>query len=285
MQPDADPELRDALDAALATYDSRFGRLRGSVATRARAWLPPEMRRVALAAARKARAVGHVRMGSLRRLTPLSRSFGYDRGLPIDRHYIEGFLAENIHVISGRVLEVGDADYTRRYGGPRVTDSDVLNVADGRPETTYVADLADGATLPSEAFDCVILTQTLHLVYDLRAAVRTLQRILRPGGTVLATFPGISQISADQWADNWQWGLMPASATRLFGEAFGTDNVEVSAHGNVLTSVAFLMGMAAQELRPRELRVQDPQFPMLITVRASRPCDEPATQMTSANER
>ena len=234
--------------------------------------LPPPALRAVQGVARRIRPSGRarVRMGSLRRLEPVSRQFGFDRGLPVDRHYIESFLDDHAADIAGRVLEVGDAEYTRRFGGPRVTRSDVLNVNAGHPETTFVGDLADGGTLPSDAFDCVVLTQTLHLVYDLPAAARTLHRVLRPGGVLLATFPGISPLSDDEWAATWHWALTPVSATRLFGDVFGADDVEVSSHGNVLTSVAFLVGMATHELRPEELRWSDPQFPMLITLRASR---------------
>jgi hypothetical protein len=113
-------------------------------------------------------------------------------------------------------------------------------------------------------------------VYDVAAAVRTLHRILRPGGTVLATVPGISPLSTDRWAETWYWSLTPLSVTRLFADVFGADNIEVSAHGNVLTSVAFLEGLAAEELRPRELAVHDPQFPMVITVRAHRSVTGPS---------
>jgi hypothetical protein len=45
----------------------------------------------------------------------------------------------------------------------------------------------------------------------------------------------------------------------------------VAAHGNVLTSVAFLEGLAARELRREELDAHDPQYPMLITVKATKP--------------
>jgi SAM-dependent methyltransferase len=207
----------------------------------------------------------------LRRLTPLSRQFGYDRGLPVDRFYVERFLGRNAHVIAGRVLEVGDSAYSRRFGGERVTHQDVLNVTTGQPETTIVADLAAGDGIPAESFDCLVVTQTLHLVYDLAAAVRTLHRALKPGGTLLATFPGISPISTDQWAESWYWALTPLSASRLFGDVFGGDNVEVRADGNVLTTVAFVEGLATAELRTHELEANDPQFPMLVTVRAYRP--------------
>jgi glycosyltransferase involved in cell wall biosynthesis len=278
--PHPDPSLVEALEAALEPYEgarARWGWRLRAVALRVLPWRAQRLLRETLVRARrlKARGLLPVRMGSLRRLTPLSRQFGFDRGLPIDRHYVEQFLAENEEFIAGRVLEVGDSSYTRRFGGTRVLSADVLNVEAGHPETTIVADLARGEEIPSEAFDCIVLTQTLHLVYDLQAAVRTLHRILRPGGVVLATFPGISPLSTDEWADTWHWALTPLSAARLFVDRFGHECVEVASYGNVLTSVAFLQGLSAGELRPHELAHRDPQFPMLVSVRARRPVESP----------
>jgi SAM-dependent methyltransferase len=152
----------------------------------------------------------------------------------------------------------------------------VLNVDPGGPETTIVADLAAADDVSSGSFDCLVITETLHLVYEIAAAIRTLHRILRPGGTVLATVPGISPVARDRRGETWYCSLTPPCATRLFGDVFGPENIEVRAHGNVLTSVAFLEGMAAQELRPRELRLNDPQFPMVVTVRAQGPLDAPS---------
>ena len=76
-------------------------------------------------------APGQMDLGDLRRLAPLSREFGYDRGQPVDRYYIEAFLAASSGLIRGRVLEIGDRSYTERFGGDRVTQSDVLNVNPG----------------------------------------------------------------------------------------------------------------------------------------------------------
>jgi SAM-dependent methyltransferase len=279
-----DAELREALRMALLPYRSATIRMRVLMKPRLKAALPSATSPALAAVRRRLGRVLPVRMGSLRRTTPLSRHFGFDRGLPIDRHYIERFLEENAHLIAGRVLEVGDSAYTRQFGQDRVSRSDVLNISPGHPETTFVADLAEGDGLPSDAFDCIVLTQTLHLVYDVPAAVRTLHRILRPGGTVLATFPGITPLSSDRWAANWYWALTPVSADRLFGEAFGPGQVEVRAHGNVLTSIAFLHGLAAHELRARELGVSDPQFPMLVTVRADRAFGPATSPGTGASE-
>ena len=213
--------------------------------------------------------IGRVRFGSLRRLRPISPEWGMDRGKPIDRYYVERFLAQNAADIQGRVLEIGDNSYTRAYGGERVTRSDVLHVAEDRPQVTIIGDLTTADHIPSDSFDCIILTQTLQAIYDVPAAIATVQRILKPRGSVLATVAGISKISRydmDRWG--YYWSFTTASARRLFEEAFPPPNVQVKAHGNVLASIAFLHGLAVKELRARELDAVDPDFEMLITIRA-----------------
>jgi glycosyltransferase involved in cell wall biosynthesis len=219
--------------------------------------------------------IGRVRFGNLRRLTPFSREFGYDRGLPIDRYYIERFLAKNASDIRGQVLEVADNAYTLRFGGNRVSKSDVLHVTQGNSQATIVNDLTRADDIPSDSFDCVILTQTLQFIYDVRAALRTIKRILKPGGVVLATLPGISPVSR---YDMERWGLFWAfttqSARRLFEEVFPQHHVQITAYGNVLTAASFLYGMATEELRQEELEHFDPDYELTITVRAVRPAND-----------
>jgi glycosyltransferase involved in cell wall biosynthesis len=211
---------------------------------------------------------GWVRFGHLRRTEPLSRTFGYDRGLPVDRHYIERFLSAHAADLRGHSLEAGDDHYTRRFGGDRVDRRDVLHPEEGTPGATIIADLASADQILSNTFDCIVLTQTLQLIFDLPAAVRTLHRILKPGGVLLVTVPGMSQLSEDEWRQSWYWSFTVFSARRLFGSVFPADGVEVAAYGNVLAATAFLHGMAAEELRSEELDRNDPSYPLLITVRA-----------------
>lgn len=236
--------------------------------------VPPTRRRRAGRAIGRIRALyrglrpRRVRFGDLRRVHPISRWFGYDRGRPIDRYYIEGFLARHSGDVRGRVLEIGDATYTRSFGGSRVTQSDVLHVSAAAAEATIIGDLASGDDIPSDAFDCIILTQTLHLIYDVGAAIRTVHRILAPGGVVLATVPGITQIDRGEWRESWYWAFTPLSARRLFEDHFASPSVDVESRGNVLSAIAFLEGLATHELRPAELDFQDPAYPVSVTVRA-----------------
>ncbi len=218
---------------------------------------------------------GLVRFGSLRRTTPISRIWGRDRGRSLDRYYIEGFLDEHRGDIRGRVLEVADAHYTRTLGGDRVVRSDVLHVDDSNPEATIIADLASADHVPSDMFDCIILTQTLQLIFDVPAALRTVHRLLKPGGVLLATFPGITHTGDADWHGHWCWSFTTTSARRLFDPVFGTEHVSIGSHGNVLAATAFLHGLADSELKPAELDHHDPAYDLVITVRAVRSGKEP----------
>ena len=228
--------------------------------------------------------VGLVRFGSFRRLTPISDVSGGDRGSAIDRYYIDDFLSRHSGLddymqgdIRGHVLEVGDDSYSQKFGGwkakstraAQVEKVDILHVDEENPNATIIADLATGDNIPSDTFDCVICTQTLLLVYDARAAIRTLYRVLKPGGVLLATFPGISRIcrpEIDVWGDYWRFTTL--SARRLFEEVFAPADVTVEAYGNVLSAISFLHGLAAEELTAAELTLRDPNYEVLIAVRA-----------------
>jgi len=180
-----------------------------------------------------------VRLGSLGSTAPLWTQWGYDRGTPVDRWYIERFLAANRADITGRVLEVKDSGYTKRFGRD-VTEHAVLDVDPANPAATHIADLSAGDALPSDAFDCFLRTQTLQFIFDARAALAHAHRILRPGGVLLMTLPVTSRICEAPLTDHWRF--TPLAATRLLEEAFGSQTATVSGHGNVLAQVASSRG-------------------------------------------
>jgi SAM-dependent methyltransferase len=218
--------------------------------------------------------VGLVRFGSLRRLSPISRDWGDDRGGPIDRYYITAFLDRHRQDVRGRVLEIAEDVYAKWFGDDRVTHIDILEYRSGEhPRATFVGDLADAPDLPSDAFDCVILTQTLQLIYDLRAAVATVHRILKPGGVVLVTVPGITPVNrqdSESWGNHWCWSFTALSVRRLFEERFSADHVHVETFGNVLAAASFLYGLGRSELTRHELDHRDADYEMVITLRAQK---------------
>lgn len=248
---------------------------RRTVPAQVREWVYALRRRYRLQRPRK----GTVRLGDLRRVTPISGAFGLERGLPVDRYYIQRFLAAHADRIAGRVLEIGDDRYTRRFGGDRVTRSDILHVRAGNPKATIVADLTRADHLPAGQFDCIICTQTIQMIYDVHSALRHLRRLLAPGGALLVTTAGIARIGRREGVDPWgeYWHFTSQSAHRLFGEVFPFDEVEVMVYGNVLTAVAFLHGLAAEELQPEELDYRDPDYELIIGISAVRRPDDPPT--------
>jgi SAM-dependent methyltransferase len=207
-------------------------------------------------------------LGDLRRVTPIDPNWGFERGKPIDRVYVEEFVGAHAADVRGRVLEIAAPDYTNRFGRG-VERSDVLMATEGNPLATMVGDLTDAPHIESDAFDCAIVTQTLQFVYDVRAALATLHRILRPGGVLLATVPGITKLSPpeDEEYGEW-WHFTARSARRLAEEPFGEGNVEARSYGNVLAAAGFLYGLAASDLRPAELAHHDRLYEVIVGVRA-----------------
>ena len=81
-------------------------------------------------------SLSSVDFGGLQHLEPFSRTFGTDCGLPVDRFYIEHFLAVRRANIRGRVLEIGEDTYTRTFGSDQVTRSNVFHVHDRNHQVT-----------------------------------------------------------------------------------------------------------------------------------------------------
>lgn len=213
---------------------------------------------------------GKVDLGDFDRLTPFCDEFGYSRGGPVDRYYIENFLAKESTHIKGRVLEIGDNEYTLKFGDKAVTQSDILHVNENNPHATFIGDLTDAPHIPDNIFDCIVLTQTLHLIYDYKAALRTCHRILKPGGVLLLTAPGITPIDKGEWNETWYWAFTEKALKKLMSEAFAAGAIEVETYGNVFSATAFLYGMGLPEVSKEKLDYRDPQFQVINTVKAQK---------------
>jgi SAM-dependent methyltransferase len=232
--------------------------------------MAPQPLRTRLSAVRQYLRRNFPRFGSLRRVFPVDPAFGLGSGTPIDRYYIGRFLGSRGEAIHGRVLEIGDRRYTSEFGSS-VTKSDVLHFVEGSPGATIVADISDCPQIPDGSFDCIIITQTLHYIYDMEKAVSEIHRILAPGGRVLCTVPGISQISRydmDRWGDRWR--LTSLSAAELFASAFEPSSVSVVTYGNVFASICFLEGIVTEKLRAHELDHHDDDYQLIVAIDAAK---------------
>lgn len=211
-----------------------------------------------------------INFGDFSRLTPVSRKFGCDRGSKsIARYYIDNFIEKNSYDIRGHVLEIGDSQYTKKWGGNRVSKCDVLNFTPDNPNATIIADLTKADDIGSNTFDCIILTQTFQCIYDYKSALFHAHRILKPGGVVLVTLSGISQISRydmDRWGEYWRFTSL--SAKRIFSEFFPEDQITIETHGNVLAAISLLEGFASSELKQEDLDYSDPDYEIMLTIRA-----------------
>jgi SAM-dependent methyltransferase len=228
--------------------------------------IPAEARKAARAQVER---LNGARWGNLRRFEPFSSYYGFERGTPIDRFYIESFLAERSGDIRGSVLEVGNARYARAFRGASPKEVEIVDNDPTNPEATIVADLSERDSLPSARFDCFILTQTLQLVEDLDAALKNAWQSLASKGVLLITMPGITRADAERLSvDRWRVtpsGLDTALARTCWGAAR-----EVVGYGNLISAVAFLMGLAAEELEESELAATDPHFLVSVCARVER---------------
>lgn len=201
--------------------------------------------------------VMRTRWASLGRTKPVSR-WGSDRGTPVDRWYIERFLNAHQGDVRGRVLEVLEDLYATRLGAATV---DILDIDPANSSATIVGDVCDPTLLPGNAFDAIILTQTLQFLPDPHRALVNLVAALRPGAIMLVTVPAVSRVADD--LDRWRW--TPKGLRELTAD-LGCE-LEVIGAGNVLACRAFLMGLAAEDLPATALRVDDRAFPLVVTAR------------------
>jgi len=216
------------------------------------------------------RSRDRVDWGNLRRLTPFSETYGLDRGGSVDRGYIDAFIARNASAIHGRVLEVRD-DHYASGAKKRIRQLDIVDIDSSNPRATLVVDIGAPGALPSETYDCVIVTQTLHLVRDIERAVDNIWGALVPGGTALLSVPVICRIDADFGPAGDFWRFTPAGWQLFLNRRLPTADVSVEGHGNLVVAIAFLAGLAPQELTADEIAFEDPHFPVVACARIDRP--------------
>lgn len=202
---------------------------------------------------------------SKKRLKPISKVYGFDRGKPIDRYYIEKFLENNKKYIKGKCLEITDNVYTKKYGGRKVKESDVLDIDEKNGRANITGNLKKLGGIKSDTYDCVILTHVLGMIDDYEKAIVECRRVLKSTGALLITW---SSVASPLVSGGCYWKLTPNSAKYIFGKYFSKSKLKIGSGGNVLSGQAFWVGLSTEELSEKELSHNDPRYPIIITIRA-----------------
>lgn len=199
-----------------------------------------------------------------RELMPISKKHGFDRGTPIDRYYAEKFLEQHRDNIKGKVLEVGNRFYTKKFGGDKVEVSDILDIDPLNKRANIISDIRDLKEVKDDTYDCFVMTFVIGLIDDYDSALKEARRILKPGGVLLA----VTDSSSSYNPKTDYWRFTPNSTTLVFGKAFGEENLKIKTYGNVLSGQYTWVGMAAEELSKKELDYHHPRYTTVIGIKA-----------------
>jgi hypothetical protein len=209
------------------------------------------------------------RWGSLRRTSPLNDHYGYGRGTPIDRWYIDRFMHEQSDAFRGRILELQNPEWSSRYADLGTSSLDILDIDPSNVAATIFADLDEPGSLPADRFDCIVVPQTLQYVRQPAVALHTLGEAAASGCSLLITAPTISRLDPTCGPQGDRWRFTPAGLNSLLEQAYPDAEQTISWYGNVLTATAFLHGVSAEELTTEELSDVDDDFPVLVCARVT----------------
>ncbi len=201
-------------------------------------------------------------------MEPLSDDYGFDHGTPLDRRYIETFLAKHQNAFHGAMLEVGDDRYSRRFGAA-LSRTTVVDVDRTNPHATLIADLCDPVSLPAVAYDSIILVETLHLLSAPAACVANCRRALVSGGSLLVTVPALKRVSPTHPASDY-WRFTPAGLELLFAQTWdGPFTIE--SFGNLRVCLGFLCAQVVEDLDDDDFAHNDLRFPLTVAAHARKP--------------
>jgi len=206
--------------------------------------------------------------GNMRRAEPFSDSYGTDRGTPVDRHFLRRFLERHRSDIRGTVMEMERPEWVECFG-VEVDRLDIVDINPANLEANRVLDLCEPDLLPNATYDCMLVTQTLQYVASPASVLRNLGAALAPGGTLFLSVPVISRLDANSGPTGDRWRFSPAGLRLLLEDTLPGVRAEVVGFGNLPAALAFLAGLAAEELSARDLELQDERFPIIACARVT----------------
>jgi hypothetical protein len=201
-------------------------------------------------------------------LSPISNFFGFDRGVSIDRFYINNFIKKNKRYIKGNVLEIGDDRYSSKYNCKKIIAGIVKKKRGGAGCNIFYLNLEKKLPNSIGTFDCIICTQVLNYVFDYQAVIENLFKLLNKNGVLLLTCSSTTRISEyDDRRYGDYWRFTRRSIYKIFNKYSKKNNLQIQSYGNVSVVSKFLYGLSLEELTNLELSYNDKNFPLIITAR------------------
>ena len=204
-------------------------------------------------------------------LTPLSKYCGFDRGLPVDRYYINQFIQDNQSIIRGNILEFLEPTYSRIRSGDQRSSISIIDIDPMNKEANIHGDIRNLYDVENDFFDCIIATQVLQFIDNVDAAIHEMLRILKPGGVLLITVPCCSRIDPISGVDGDFWRFTKASFSYLFKD-HTRHCIDVRNEGNFYSCTSSLAGYSVEDCSIRKLQVKDDSYPLIITCRVVKEC-------------
>lgn len=194
--------------------------------------------------------------GDLRRLVPICPWFGFSRGTPIDRYYLEHFARDVREQVCGCVVDIGGRPaFWQKLGFARVSRRCVVDIAP-QSGVDVVGNAADPLLFEADSVDGVLAFNVLEHCPVPQAVVDAVRRWLRPGGKLFCMVPSVQRVHR---MPSDYCRLLPAALEVLFRD---WSTMRLHVYGNPLTSIAALMGVAAEELDVGELDALHPDYPV-----------------------
>lgn len=191
------------------------------------------------------------------KLLPISSDFGWSRGTPVGRYYVNKFVAEKAARLGGTILEFGESRYKACF--KTVHCYQVIDVFPG-PSVDYVCDIHDVSSVPEHHFDVIVCTQVLEHVERPVDALRQLHKLLKQDGHLICTVPFLAHIHYVP-TDFYRFSI-DAICSAL--EIAGFEVLEARNSGNALVTLGSLLGFCAEDFDEKEMSVVDGIYPFNI---------------------
>lgn len=223
--------------------------------------------------------IRNLRAMQFRRLRPFRN--GEQVGTSVTRLYWLNYLEKHRADIRGHGLEVGTTATIKQYGGSALTQADAIDLTGHSPEVNVVADLSRADHVPGDVYDCFVNQFTTAVIYDIDAALYHSIRLLKPGGVLLINFWTVDfyfnrGLDMGTGAPLFMyWNFTPIQVENMLRRIGLTEtDYEIESFGNVLTRMANLLNIPAEELTRHEFEYVDPGQPLVICVRVVKPVDK-----------